>query len=127
MPYIINASQDYADEFDYPITATMSDNFQHFCANYPSFYHNLDFDDCYFGTNEYLSFRPEDIQYLFKHATYVDDATLNLVTPFMAHASWDPCDRISEHLFDNYPEDFVEDIDNLSIDQLKAKYPQHFL
>lgn len=127
MPYIINTSEDYADEFNYPVTSTMSDNFQHFCANYPSFYRDVDFDECYFGTNEYLSFRPKRIQDLFKHATYVDDTTLALVIPFMSKASFDPCDRISDHLSDNYPEDFVDDIDNLSIDQLKSKHPQYFI
>lgn len=125
--YIINTSADYADEFYYPVTATMSDNYQHFCANYPSFYSDYDFSEVYFGSNEALSFCTEDITYMFKQATYVDVATFKLIKPFMADASWDPCNCIDDHLSDKYSYDFVEDIDNLPIDQLKAKYPQHFL
>ena len=125
--YIINTSADYADEFCYPVTAVMSDNYHHFCANYPSFYSDYDFSEVYFGSNEALSFTSEDITYMFRQATYVDDTTFKLIKPFMADASWDPCNCIDDHLSDKYSYDFVEDIDNLPIDQLKAKYPQHFL
>lgn len=126
MPYIINTSADYADEFDYPITSVMSDNLHSILTNLPFLYKDCDFEECYFGTNEYLSFFTSDIHALISKATYVDKPTLKLVQPFLAEASWDPLDRILDHIGDNYDLDY-RDLDNLSLEDFKTKYSHLFI
>lgn len=126
MPYIINTSADYADEFDYPVVSAMSDNLHSILTNLPFLYKDCDFEECYFGTNEYLSFHSKDIHTLITKATYVDKSTLRLVQPFLAHASWDPLDRILDHIGDNYDLDY-RDLDNLSLEDFKTKYSHLFI
>lgn len=126
MPYIINTSADYADEFDYPIVSVMSDNLHSILTNLPFLYKDCDFEECYFGTNEYLSFHSKDIHTLIAKATYVDEPTFKLVTPFLTHASWDPLDRILDHICDHYDFDY-KDLDNLSLEDFQTKYAQLFI
>ena len=126
MPYIINTSADYADEFSYPITSVMSDNLHSILTNLPFLYKDCNFEECYFGTNEFLSFRTSDIRAMIANATYVDEPTLKLVQPFLAEVSWDPVDYIFDHIGDNYELDY-RDLDNLSLEAFKTKYSHLFI
>ena len=126
MPYIINTSANYADEFSYPVVSVMSDNLHSILTDLPFLYKDCDFEERYFGSNEYLSFRHRDIFSMISQATYVDEPTLKLVEPFLAQASWDPLDRIIDHICDNYDLDY-KDLDNLSLENFQTKYAQLFI
>ncbi len=63
--YLINTAQDYADEFDYPVTSIMSEEVRDFILENED---NIDDMEEYFGTNEFLDFSTEDIISLVTNA-----------------------------------------------------------
>lgn len=50
--YIINDSQDYADEFSYPVVSTMTEHTRDFLLNTYEHWKGFNYDELYFGTNE---------------------------------------------------------------------------
>lgn len=124
MAYIINASFNYADEFDYPVVSIMSNTTQFICANYPKFYKDADFEECYFGTNEFLSFDVSDIQDLFQDATYIQDEQLPDVKRFLTSASYDIAGRVLNYIFETQSQQFVDDLDLLSVEEFTSKYAE---
>lgn len=98
--YIINDSQDYADEFSYPVVSTMTEHTRDFLLNTYEHWKGFNYDELYFGTNEYLSFDAQEIRDYIKKASKVDGELFKKIQLLLADVSCDVVEVVLEQLVD---------------------------
>ena len=127
--YIINDSQDYADEFSYPVVSTMTEHTRDFLLNTYEHWKGFNYDKLYFGTNEYLSFDAQEIRDYIKKASKVDGELFKKIQLFLADVSCDIVEVVLEQLVDSevFSSTLIERASKTPFSELKILYPELFV
>ena len=125
--YVINDVYDYADEFDYPVTSSMTEDERTMLLDTYDIWKETDFDEIYFGTNEWLSFHHSDILKMIKNAEKLDETEYKYFQRFSTSASVDVVDRVMDSLYDHFGDKVYETIDRLGWTVAKAQHPEYFI
>jgi len=80
--YIIMTSEDYADEFNYPIISVFTAKERNIILLHNNLLSNDDFDEIYFGTNEFFSFLKNEIIRYVREAKQITDEELEVLEKF---------------------------------------------
>ena len=127
--YIINDSQDYADEFSYPVVSTMTEHTRDFLLNTYEHWKGFNYDELYFGTNEYLSFDAQEIRDYIKKASKVDGELFKKIQLFLADVSCDIVEVVLEQLVDSevFSSIIIEKASKTPFSELKTLHPELFV
>ena len=124
--HIINDSQDWADEFSYPVVSTMTEHTRDFLLNTYDHWKDFRYDELYFGTNEYLSFDAQEIRDYIKKAPKMDEELFKKIQPFLADVSCDVVETVLEQLVDRdvFSSAIIEKASKTPFNELKTLYPE---
>jgi len=111
--YIICTSEDYADEFDYPIISVFSEKAKNIIIMHNNFLNEDDFSEIYFGTNEYLSFKKDYIIDMIKNANKIEDSEIETLQKYNCiNTGIDIVDHTLDILYDRAKENGAEELAN---------------
>ena len=102
--YMIAKSKNWADEFDYPILSIFTEKTKNVILLHNNFFDDTDLEECYFGTNEYFSFKKEKVLAMIRGAEEVNGEDLKVAYKIRSkfeHCSYDIIDNILESMYSN--------------------------
>jgi len=102
--YMIAKSENWSDEFDYPILSIFTEKTKNVILLHNNFFDDTDLEECYFGTNEYFSFKKEKVLNMIRSAEEVDYDDLKFaykIREKFEYCSYDIVDDILESMYCN--------------------------
>lgn len=125
--FIINTDADYADEFDYPIVSVMTKNERDLILNTFNIWKDGNYDDIYFGTNEFLSFDAQEIYRMIEKAVEITDEEYKYFKRFSTSACVDIISEVEEELMERFGYNSYSEISRLPYSEALEKYPEYFV
>ena len=111
--YIICTTEDYADEFDYPIISIFSEKAKNVIIMHNNFLKDDDFSEIYFGTNEYLSFEKDSIIDMIKNAKEIESSEIETLQKYNCiNIGIDIVERALDILYDRAKENGADELAN---------------
>ena len=105
MTLLINISEDYADEFDYPVISFFSSALKNYLLLKGLHYLTEDDLEFYFGTNEALRFDLDQIKSLISGATELDAEEIHYAKRYLTPVpGLDIIERIIDIIYDRIQE-----------------------
>jgi hypothetical protein len=80
--YIISTSVDYADEFYYPVISVFSEEIRNILIVHKSYLTDDMFEELYFGTNEFVTFKVSEIIEYIDKAQEISQEEIEVLTKY---------------------------------------------